>query len=183
MIRAAFQGDRGAFSEAAGERLWGDRWERVPRSTFAGVVAAVECGTADRGILPVENTIAGSVTESVAVLRASALVETCGRIEVPIRLNLLGLRGSTIEGLAVVASHPVALAQCRAYLAALRHLSVLEWFDTAGAARHVSETADPSFGAVAGESAADRYNLDVLARDVHDRSDNVTRFVVIRRRP
>jgi prephenate dehydratase len=183
MIRIAFQGALGAFSEQAAGMLWGSGCELVPVDTFAAVIDAVEAGKVEGGVLPVENSIAGPVHASLAALRRARRIEITGRLALAVRQHLLGVRGATPAGLARVASHPMALAQCGSFLASLPHVAVQEWYDTAGAARDVAVAGDPAFGAIAGRSAAERYGLDLLVSDVHDRADNVTHFIAIGRRP
>ncbi len=104
-----------------------------------------------------------------------------GEVIRPIRHFLLGLPGSTLDGLRKVLSHPVALAQCGGFLSRHPELEAVAVYDTAGAAREVSEEGDPTLAAVASAQAAERYGLEVLAGDLQDRSDNQTRFLVIRR--
>jgi prephenate dehydratase len=104
-----------------------------------------------------------------------------GEVIRPIRHFLLGVPGSSLDGLRRVISHPVALAQCGNFLSKHPDLEVLAVYDTAGAAREVAEGGDSKVAAIAAHAAAERYGLDVLANDLQDRSDNQTRFVVIRR--
>ncbi|HEV8600016.1 MAG TPA: prephenate dehydratase domain-containing protein [Gemmatimonadales bacterium] len=184
MRRIAFQGIPGAFSEAAALRLWGS-CEPLPQASFTSVVEVVESGAALGGVLPIENSIAGQVSESLAALRGSRSIEISDRLTLPVRLHLLGLPGATQAQVRRVASHPIALAQCSEFLASLGDSEITAWFDTAGAARDVARAGDPCFAAIAGQVAGEHYGLRVLAFDVHNPPppENVTEFVAIRRRP
>jgi prephenate dehydratase len=139
---------------------------------------AVESGTAQMGLLPVENSLAGSVLGSYDVLLRSEL-EVIGEVVLPIRHMLMGLPGSTIQGLEEIRSHPVALAQCVHFLRSHPGIRAVAAHDTAGAAREVSEGGTEAVAAIAPEKAAARYGLTVLARDLQDRDDNQTRFFLV----
>ena len=173
----AFQGEPGAYSEEAARTWFGEDVETLPCREFRDVGKAIAEGRATHGVLPVENTLAGSVGQAL-----DALLETNDRIvgEVvrPIRHCLLALPGAKLEGLQKVISHPVALAQCLRFFADHPGIAAVAVHDTAGAARLVSEGGDLSVGAIAPEAAAKRYGLAVLGRDLQDRPDNSTRFYV-----
>jgi prephenate dehydratase len=141
MRRVAFQGEPGAFSEAAARRLWPDA-APVPVRRFADVVDAVERGEVDAGVLPVRNAIVGPVTPALDALARARGLRTTASVTLPVRLHLLGLPGARAADLTRVASHPVALAQCRAALALLPGAAVVEWYDSAGAARDVARAGD-----------------------------------------
>ncbi len=177
--RVGFQGALGAFSEEAVLILAPDA-EPVPRSTFEEVVRSVEHGDDDVGIVPVENTLAGTVVEAYDALAASELT-VVAEVAIPIRHCLLGVAGAKLGGLREVRSHPVALAQCRSFFAAHPGIQARAVYDTAGAALEVAELADPGLAAIASARAGDRYGLDVLRWDLQDRDDNQTRFYMIAR--
>lgn len=178
MTRVAFQGELGAFSEEAVRVFFGAGVEPVARREFTDVAAAVTGGAVEFGLLPVENTLAGSVVAAYDVLATQPL-RIVGEVVTPIHHCVLGLPGATLEGLARVRSHPVALAQCTRWLAARPGVQAVAAYDTAGAARDVAAGGDPSLGAIAGRGAAERYGLEILAADVEDRPDNQTRFLVV----
>ncbi|WP_284348070.1 prephenate dehydratase domain-containing protein [Roseisolibacter agri] len=180
--RVAFQGAPGAFGEEAVLR-WRADAQPEPRGTFAAVLDAVVHGEADAAVLPVENRIAGLVAEARAALGERAtLLRVVGEVTQPIALCLLALPGATTATVRVVRSHPVALAQCGAFLRAHPDLVAEPWWDTAGAARDVARAGDPAVGALASRLAAERWGLVVLAAEVQDLADNWTRFVVVTRR-
>jgi prephenate dehydratase len=179
----AFQGESGAFSEAAAEALVPSPRTLLPCATFEDVARAVVNGHADYGVLPVENLIAGPVHESLdALARHDDCLERLQEHSLPIRLALLGLPGATVQGIRQVLSHPVALRQCTNWLWAHRLVTVVEAHDTAGAARMVAIRRDASVAAIAASWAASLHGLTVIAEGLEDRPDNATRFVLVRRR-
>ena len=180
MTTVAFQGELGAFSEEAVHRFFGEGVAPAPRRGFAEVGHAVVSREVDFGLLPIENSLAGSVVGSYDVLSGGGL-EVVGEVVTPIHHCLLGLPGSRLEEIAHVLSHPVALAQCQRFLQAHPAMEAVVFYDTAGAAREVAKEGKREQAAIAGRGAAERYGLDVLASDIEDRHDNQTRFLVVAR--
>jgi len=178
----AYQGEPGAFSEMAILALPLGELEPLPCRTFADVIAAVESGRAELGLLPTENSIAGPVSDSVSAISRSELT-IAGTTSLAIHLSLLAMRGSTLASLRSVESHPVALKQCTKFLAAHPMLRPVESHDTAGAAREVAASGDRTRGAIASSRAGELNGLVVLATGLEDRSDNVTQFAIVAREP
>lgn len=181
-VIVAYQGIAGAFSELAIRGIWDDAAIPLPCPAFGDVTRAVLEGRARVGILPVSNTIAGTVASSVDAITASGL-HVVGEHELRIELCLLGTAGATAESLRTVESHPVALRQCHRFLAERPMLVAREAFDTAGAARDVAAAGDPARGAIASESAARAYGLAILQHAVQDTLDNTTRFALVALEP
>jgi prephenate dehydratase len=181
--RVAFQGELGAYSEEAVVRACGPDVEAIPCRENRDVVRAVADAAVDLGVLPLENTLAGTVTASYDAIASDTGVHAVGEVVIPIHHCVLGVQGSALGRLRVVESHPVALAQCSDFLTRHSWIEVRAAYDTAGAAREVARAGDPTRGAIAGQPAATRYGLTVLAADIEDRSDNQTRFVVLARAP
>lgn len=179
-VRVAFQGELGAYSDEALRLFFGDAARPVPCRDFAIVGERVTAGEVDYGLLPIENSLAGSVVGSYDVLASTALA-VVGEIVCPIHHCVLALPGVELAALRRVRSHPVALAQCRRWLAAHPQVEAVTWYDTAGAAQAVAEGGDAAEGAIASRLAAERYGLRVLASGVEDRPDNQTRFLVVTR--
>jgi prephenate dehydratase len=178
--RVAFQGAPGAFSEEAVRACFGADVEPVPCREFADVTRAVATGTTDLGMLPVENTLAGSVIAAYdALVRGD--VQVIAEVVLPIRHFLMAPRGSDLGVLRSARSHPVALAQCSRFFAEHPRIRALAAYDTAGGAQEVAAAGDPVNGAIASRSAARRYDLEILAADIQDRDDNATRFLAITR--
>lgn len=179
MIRVAFQGEPGAYSETAALRLFGPEVTPVPVRDFAGVGRAVAEGSADAAVLPVENTLAGAVVASLDVLGREELdLAVIGDTVIPIAHCVLGLPGTTLEEITRIRSHPVALAQCTRFFERTG-IEAVASYDTAGAAREVAGLGDRTIAAIAGAGAAERYGLRILADGVADREDNQTRFLAI----
>jgi prephenate dehydratase/chorismate mutase len=173
-----FQGEHGAWSEMALER-WDANLVPVPCRSFGDVFEGVAVGSFDRGIVPVENTLGGSVVE-VSDLLIDTRLSVVGEVRVPIRQCLLALPGTSLGGIRTVWSHPQALAQCRGYLAS-NGLEAQPFFDTAGAARWLMFEARRDAGVIASPLAASLYGLSIVAEDIADAAGNETRFLVLAR--
>ena len=174
-LTVAYQGAPGAFSHQACLSFMPDHVP-IARPTFVGVVAAVADGLAAYGMLPVANSRAGEV-KGVRELIGEARLAVEAEFRLPIRLHLLGLRGSRLEQIGVVASHPMALKQCERSLSRLG-MRRREASNTALAAQSLKE---PEVAALASEAAATIYGLEVLLRDLQDDPDNSTMFALVRR--
>ena len=176
MASVAFQGIVGAYSEEA-IRQYFPEVETVPRRTFGDLFVAVEQGTADYGMLPIENSLAGSVVQSYELLMEHDL-RVRAEVILRVRHRLMAAPGTKMEDLARVKSHPQALAQCEHYLAR-RGLEAVPNFDTAGSARELAENPEPETGAIASALAAELYGLEILDDGIEDLSFNYTRFFVL----
>ena len=182
-LRVAYQGVEGAYSHLAAQRRYAGRDGGALLTgydTFRGAAEAVRDGSVDVALLPVENTTAGSVPETydlVAELGLRLNAEVVSRVE----HCLLVLPGTHLEHVRTVISHPQALAQCETFLRALPNVQTRTEFDTAGAARRVRDGGDRSVAAIASESAARVYGLEVLERGIQSQAGNFTRFVEIAR--
>jgi prephenate dehydratase len=180
MTTVAYQGEPGAYGEEAIVGYFGvDAVEPVGVSTFSAVCDAVEFGSADAGVLPLENSLAGTVGDALDALAEGSLT-VVGELLLPIRHHLLVMPGVALDDVEWVASHWQALAQCERFLAG-REWEVVPAADTAGAARELAARGDAHAGAVASQRAADRYGLAIAARDIQDSPHNVTRFAVLAR--
>ncbi|MBF0625187.1 MAG: prephenate dehydratase [Magnetococcales bacterium] len=174
----AFQGMRGAYSEqACRERLPG--LELLPMKSFEDVFDSVDDGRAALGMVPVENSMAGVVTDCYDLLAIHKL-QIIGEYYLRVRHCLLGLEDSHLEEIRAVYSHPQALAQCRSFLRRYQWVRY-SVYDTAGAAADLAERGSRSAAAVASELCAELYGLKVLQRDIQDSAMNTTRFLVIAR--
>jgi prephenate dehydratase len=177
-MRVAFQGEPGAFSEAAALQLLGGKITTVPRATFDLAFSAIGEGAADALLAPIENTLAGSVVRVYDLLLESSLVITAETI-LPIEHHLIGFSGASTEELRSVASHPMALAQCERFLRNHPALRRIPAEDTAGSVRLVLEGGDRLAAAIAGRRAAEFYGGTILAENIQDNAENFTRFVLL----
>ncbi|MCA1556214.1 MAG: hypothetical protein LC747_05940 [Acidobacteria bacterium] len=180
--RIAFQGERGAFSEEAAGALLGAEIELLPCATFEHLFAAVADGRADGALVPVENTLAGSIRRTHELLAVSD-AQIVAEVVIPITHALIGCPGATFDAVRVVESHPVALAQCEKFFAAQTQLAPLASDDTAASVRRVVERGDPARAAIAGARAASLYGGSLLRDHLEDQRENFTRFVLLARAP
>ncbi|MCZ7863232.1 prephenate dehydratase [Agrobacterium salinitolerans] len=176
--RIAFQGEFGANSDMACRDMFPDM-EPLPCPTFEDAFNAIENGEADLGMIPIENTLAGRVADIHHLLPESRL-HIIGEYFMPIRFQLMVMPGVKKEEIRTVHSHIHALGQCRKIIRSNGWKPVIAG-DTAGSARLVSEKGDRSMAALAPRLAASLYGLDILAENVEDSENNVTRFVVLSR--
>jgi prephenate dehydratase len=177
-LRIAFQGECGAFSEAAAIQLLGENIVTVPRPTFDSAFHAIDEGAADALLAPVENSLAGSVVRVYDLLLDSELTMVAETI-LPIEMQLIGCPGATMEGLRSVASHPMALAQCEKFFLAHPALQRVPAEDTAGSVRDVLARGDRAAAGIASRRAAVRYGGLILAESIQDNKENFTRFVLL----
>ena len=174
----AFQGERGAFSEEAAVKLLGEDIQLVPRPTFEAAFSAIGDGVADYLLAPIENSLAGSVHRSFDLLVESNL-NILAEVVIPIVHNLIAVPGAAFDELAVVESHPVALAQCEQFFIANPRLKRVVTEDTAGSVRSVIYAKDKSRAAIAGRRAASIYGGAILREHLEDNRENYTRFLLL----
>lgn len=177
-VRVAIQGEAGSFSDEAARALFGEDTVPVPCREFRDLLEPVRDGRADYALLPIENSIAGSVLPAYDLLATTEL-HVLAEITRPIRHCLLALPDTQLSDLRRVLSHPVALAQCTRFFESHPLLEAIAVYDTAGAAKDVAQRRDRTLAAIAAFGAAQRYGLKVLATDLQDRDDNQTRFYVM----
>jgi prephenate dehydratase len=176
--RVAFQGERGAFSEEAAVKLLGEEIVLVPQPTFEATFAAVGDGLADYILTPIENTLAGSIHRAFDLLVESGL-SIIGEVVIPITMNLIAPPGATFEGISVVESHPVALAQCERFFSAHPRLKKVAAEDTAGSVREVMRAGNLARAAIASRRAAEIYGGTILREHLEDDPQNYTRFLFL----
>jgi prephenate dehydratase len=176
-MKVAYQGERGAYSERAVEAAF-PKAEPMPCDTVRLVFSRVTSGEADFGIVPLENSQAGSVNETYELLLHTSLLRMVGEVVVRVDHALLGVPGARLEGVRRARSHWQALAQCEEFLSALR-IEPVPVHDTAGAARMIAATADPEEAAIASVEAARIFELAVLAERIQTEKENYTKFSVI----
>ncbi len=181
--RVAFQGERGAFSEHAARLHFAADVETVAEPDFRAVFEAVLRTHVRWGIVPVENSLTGSIHQNYDLLLQYPDVRIVGEQKIRIVHNLIGFPATAVADIRRVYSHPQGLAQCATFLDAHPEWERVSWDDTAGAVRHVAETGDRANAAIASEEAARVYGLAVLHQGIEANPQNYTRFVVIERVP
>ena len=178
--RISYQGEPGANSHMAALEAFPDL-EPLPCATFEDALAAVTSGEARYGMIPIENTVAGRVAD-IHHLLPNAGLYIVGEHFLRVRFHLMAIKGAKLGGIKDVYSHVHALGQCRKIIRKLG-LKAHVAGDTAGAAREVAESNDPTRAALAPRLAASTYGLDILAEDVEDEAHNTTRFVILAAEP
>src|SRR5215217_7896164 len=185
-MKIAYQGVPGAYSERASRELFGADCKTLPRDTFEEVFEAVEAKAADRGVIPIENSLGGSIHQNYDLLVRHGLHVT-REIYLRVEHALLVKPGTKLADIREVRSHPQALAQCAGFFAANRNIKPIVWFDTAGAARSLIENVGGGTGDAAGVAAiasvyaGELYGLKALRKNLQDRAGNYTRFLCIAR--
>jgi prephenate dehydratase len=174
----AFQGEPGAYANLAAREAV-PHAVAVPRPSFEDAIEAARSGETDLCIIPVENSLIGRIADIHHLLPDSGLTIVAEHF-LPIRHQLLGLKGARLEDITSVYSQAPALAQCRALIRE-RGLVAHNWHDTAGSARHVAEMGDKSAAAIASSLAGEFYGLTILKPDIEDEHHNATRFLVMAR--
>ena len=177
MSRLAFLGPPGTFSEEAALR-YDPEAQLLPFVSISAVAAAVDSGMADEGVVPIENSLEGSVTETLDTLIHDSLLSVRNEIVLPIENVLLVRPGATAAGIKAVFSHPQALAQCRGFIERCFPKAALEAaLSTAAAVEEMMGREDAA--AIGNRRAAELYGAEVLAEGIQDRATNLTRFVVL----
>jgi prephenate dehydratase len=179
MVSVAYQGAPGSYSEQACATLFPDD-DRHPMVSIRRVFESVEVGQVDVGLVPMDNSQAGSINETYDLFLRHGL-HLVGEVVFPVDHCLLGVRGVQLDELVEVISHPQALAQCEEFLSSLGVVARAD-YDTAGAAKRIVEEGLRTTAAIASRRAADLYSLDVLAERIQTYPDNSTRFGAISRR-
>ncbi len=175
MLRAAFQGERGAYSEAAAIHFFKDGIHTLPYSTFYEVLESTEQGKSEYAILPVENSLEGSVGESYDLLLTTKL-NVVGEIYHRIKHCLIGFDG--LEKIDTVYSHPQALGQCRKFIQEHK-LKAIPTYDTAGSVKIILELKKDNIACIASKNAAEIYKVPVIKEGIEDNMNNYTRFLIL----
>jgi len=179
----AFQGERGAYSEAATVAHFGEHVQPLPSQSFEAVFDAVTDGSADRGLVPVENSLAGSIHRNYDLLLRYDLV-IVGEVQIRIAHHLIALPGVNLADVRHIYSHPQALAQCERSLdKLLPQAERVPTYDTAGSVKMLQEESIRDGAAIASRRAADYYQMPVLRDDLEDDPENYTRFLVLSPEP
>jgi len=180
-LSVAFQGERGAYSEAAAVAFFGNSVQPIPHPDFDAVFESVVEARAERGVLPIENSLAGSIHRNYDLLLRYDL-SIVGEIQIPIAHQLIALPGVKLAEIKKVYSHPQALAQCEHSISTvLPQAERVTTYDTAGGVKMIKEQRLVDGAGLASERAAKIYDMSILQPDMQDDAENYTRFVVVAR--
>jgi len=177
-VRIAFQGEPGAYSEAAIFEHFGTGVQSLPCESFEQVFASVASGASEQGLVPIENSLAGSIHRNYDLLLQNSL-EVVGERYLCVHHCLIALPGVELKDIRRVISHPQALAQCDATIRSLGQVKAEAVYDTAGSVKILREGNDRALAAIASRQAAELYGMQVLAENIEDNPANITRFLVI----
>ena len=177
MTTVAFQGERGAYSENAVFQFFGSKVQVKPCMDFRDVFESVKRGGVAAGVVPVENSLEGSINQNYDLFFSYDL-NVCGEVIVRVEHCLIVNPGTNIDQIKSVYSHPQALAQCRSYLEKAKW-EIIPTYDTAGSVKIIKEQKLTNAAAIASERAAELYDMQILARDIADNKENYTRFFVL----
>jgi len=181
LLKIAIQGFEGCFHQIAARHYFGKGIAIVPCATFSEVSRNVSEEKADFGVMAIENSIAGSILPNYHLLQRSSLF-VIGEIYLNIRQHLMMMPGQALEDIQEVHSHPMALLQCMDYLEKHPQWRLVETEDTALSARMVRQHRSKHVAAIAGKLAAELFELDVVAPNIHTEKKNYTRFLILSRK-
>jgi len=181
-VVVAFQGERGAFSELAVRRSFDEGIEVLPCHDFSTVFNKVSSGIARYGVVPVENTLGGTINDNLDLLAIHPEITVVGEQQIRVIHNLIGIPGAKLEDIKEVYSHPQALAQCKEFLEKeLSGAKLIPYYDTAGSVELVKNKNDKSIAGIAGSPAAIHYGMEIIKQGIETNPSNYTRFYIISR--
>lgn len=179
MYKVSFQGERGAYSEDAAISFFKEPIDTIPFATFAEVIESTQRGDTDYSVLPVENSLEGSVGESYDLLTSTSLT-IVGEIYYRVRHCLIGFDG--MDGIDTVYSHPQALGQCRKFIQDHK-LKTIPTYDTAGSVKIIKDLNKKNISCIASKRASEIYQVPIIREGVEDNTNNYTRFLVLSKNP
>jgi arogenate/prephenate dehydratase len=179
--RIAFQGEPGSFSQHAGRKIFGPAIESITCFSFEDVFNAVVRGKAECGVIPIENTLAGSIHQNYDLLARHPL-EIVAETSLRVEHNLIVHPGAGLRQITRIYSHPAALDQCKRLLRRFKKIEKVSFYDTAGSVKFIRDSKLQTAAAIASEDAARIYGMKILRRRIEDDPENYTRFLALSRR-
>jgi prephenate dehydratase len=176
--RVAFQGERGAYSEIAARTFFGRSVDLLPSKTFELVFRNVERKVSAFGVIPIENSLAGSIHQNYDLLLKHRLA-IVGELNVRISHNLIAHQGASLSSIRKIFSHPQALMQCQNNMAKLKGVEIIPTYDTAGSVKKIKDERILDGAAIASDLAARVYKMKILKRRIQDDQENFTRFLIL----
>lgn len=178
-MKVSIQGETGCFHEVAARQYFSyDEVEILPCPTFDLTLNTLKAGESDFAVMAIENARSGSILYNYTLIRESGM-KILGEHNLRIKQNLMALPGQSIEDIIEIRSHPIALAQCMTFLNHYNNIVLIESDDTAGSAKQISENKLRGVAAIASETAAEIYGLDILAYSIETYKQNYTRFLIL----
>lgn len=176
--KVAIQGIEGSFHHQVAREYFGSNVQVEECMSFGDVVRSLTSGKAGKAVMAIENSIAGSILPNYALIDENDL-KIIGEHYIPIKMNLMAVPGRKIEDIKKVYSHPMALLQCKEFFSNYPHIKLVEDVDTASVAKRISERGSLHSAAVASTTAAELFNLEIIAEGIHTIKSNTTRFLVL----
>ena len=176
--KIAIQGIEGSFHHLVAREYYGPQVEVDECMSFPALVNSIVKGNSTEAVMAIENSIAGSILPNYALIDEHDL-RVIGEHYMPIHMNLMALPGQQIENIKKVASHPMALLQCKEFFTGHRHIKLIEDEDTAEVARRIALKGTKGVAALASKAAAEIFGLEILAEGIHTKKSNATRFLII----
>jgi prephenate dehydratase len=180
-LKIAIQGVPGSFHHQVALKQFGEDCQILPFTTFESVAKSIAQGDADFGVMAIENSIAGAILPNYDLIDRYDL-NIKDELYLPISHQLMSLPGQKLEAITEVRSHPMALLQCKAFLAKHPHIHQYDDVDTASVAKRIAEEKLNGVAAIASRIAAEIYGLEILAKDIQTIQDNFTRFIILQER-
>jgi len=177
-MRVAYLGVAGAYSEAAAFNHFGEDIQTMPCASFLDVFASVRSGFSHYGIIPIENSLAGSIHQNYDLLLQQSLY-VVGEEYLRVQHCLIGIPGVKLNEIKKIISHPQALAQCDNFIKSLNGIEVEQVYNTAGSVKIIKDNENPSIAAIASRQAAEIYGMEILVEGIEDYPENFTRFLIV----
>jgi len=178
-LKVAIQGVKGSNHHQVAQDFFGEPVDLVECLSFDALITALLNGTAEKGVMAIENSIAGSIIPNYNLVYHNN-IHIIGEYYLSIHHNLMALKGQTIQEIEEVRTHPMALLQCKSFLKQFPHLKLVEDVDTAETARQIQEYQLKNVAAIAPKMAASLYDLDILAPEIQTIKNNATRFIILK---
>ena len=182
MLTIAYQGEPGAFSEQAARAYFGPRARLLPMESFKEVFEYSMTHPSGFGVVPLENSVFGSVHQNYDLLLKHHL-HIVGELKLRIQLHLMAMPGVSQRAISTIYSHPQALGQCEEFLRSAKNVNTIAYYDTAGAAKMIRTEHRHDAAAIASERAAKTYGLSILRRNIESNHHNYTRFIILSKKP
>lgn len=179
--KVAIQGLRGSFHHEATGLYFDHSTDLIECETFQDVITSILDGSADVGVMAIENSLAGSIIPNYNLVRKNA-VEIAGEVGLRVRMNIIAQPGTSLHDLIEVQSHQMALRQCQGFFSSRPKIKLVESFDTAGSVKNIADKQFKNIGAIASQQAAKEYGMEIIQAGIEDHNLNYTRFLILQKK-